>query len=258
MSQGLRGHDGRCAYNRGTVLIASLLIITLATYGCASMQQSMAESPGKAVALCAGGGALAGAGAGAALDKKNPLRGALIGAAAGILAGGATCFVIAKAGSTPKAGYSETQKAEAYKPAQGAVVRVRHLDIDPASLAPGQKFTWRSEYVVMTPDPDADLELVETRTISTYDEKAKEWKPFNSHSTKITAKPGTREDESELTMPSELKAQKYMVTFQVDYNKASDKKSQEVAVVSRLASAPTTAGQMVVVMQAEEVSSRPN
>jgi hypothetical protein len=214
-----------------------IMLIMLSLQGCASVQQSMGQSPGRATTICAAGGALVGAAAGAAL-AENRLLGALIGGVAGAVTAGATCFAIARAASTQTRDYQQTQQVVGYQPTQGTVVRVDRLSLDPASVAPGEEFLWRSEYVVMAPDPHADLTVVETRILSAYDEQKREWKELGRIPTTITAKPGSRQDEAKMTMPTRTTAQRYQVTFQVAHNNVVDQKSQEMFVATRQSSVP--------------------
>jgi hypothetical protein len=118
---------------------------------------------------------------------------------------------------------------------------VNQLSLDPVSVAPGEEFLWRSEYMVMAPDPNADLTIVETRILSAYDEQKREWKELGPIRTTITAKPGTRQDEAKMTMPKQTTAKRYQVTFQVAYNNVVDQKSQEMFVAPRQAAVPLSA-----------------
>ncbi len=226
------------------LLVATLVISTLS--GCAGLQQSAAANPGTATAICAGGGAALGAAAGALIDKRNPLTGAILGGLVGAVAGGAACFAVAKAGSSTVKDYGETQTAVGYRPTQGTLVRVQRLQVEPATVSPGQRFTWRSEYVVMTPQPDLDIPVVETRIVSAFDERANQWKEIGRTQTPITAKPGTRLDQAEMTMPSNPPARRYLLTFHVDQNGVADQKSQDLFVVTRQASLPQSATRMTV------------
>ena len=215
------------------ILGVGFLVVTLPImplYGCAGLGQTMGQNPWQATAICASGGALGLAGLGAALDRKNPTRGAIIGGVTGLFAGGAACFAIAKANSRPIADYQQTQKATDYNPTQGTLVRVEKLTLQPVNVAPGEKFAWHSRYVVMTPEPNADVPVVETRVLSAYDETTKGWKEIGQYKTEATAKPGTREDAVEMAMPKQTTAQRYLVTFQVEHNQIRDQKNHPLSV----------------------------
>jgi hypothetical protein len=154
---------------------------------------------------------------------------------AGLLAGGVTCFVIARAQSTAVQDYAQTRKTVKYKPSQGTLVRVDNLTVQPQAVPAGEKFSWRSRYVVMTPDQNADLQVAETRIVSAYDEQTRQWKEMGRHRTEITIKPGTRVDEAEMSMPKAPTARRYLVTFQVEHNQVADQKYQEMSVITRQA-----------------------
>jgi hypothetical protein len=203
--------------------------------GCASLQQTMGQKPGQTTALCAAGGAAAGAAMGAAF-AQDKLMGALVGGLVGAFAAGATCFAIAKTASTQIKDYRQTQQTVGYRPAQGTVVRVERLSLEPVAVAPGEEFVWRSEYVVMAPDPNADLTIVETRILSAYDEQKQEWNEIGRIPTTVTAKPGTRQDEAKMKMPRKTTAQRYQVTFQVAHNNINNEKSQEMRVATHQSS----------------------
>ena len=227
--------DGR----RWKILGVGLLVVTLPLaplYGCAGVRQTMGQNPVKATAICAGAGALGLAAAGAAADREKPLRGAIIGAVAGLVAGGAACFTIAKANSKPIADYQQTQQATSYRATQGTLVRVENLTLQPVNVAPGGKFAWHSRYVVMVPEPNADVPVVETRVLSAWNETTREWKEMGRYKTEVTIKPGTREDKAEMVMPKQTTAQIYLVTFQVEHNQRSDQKNQPLFVVAPRAS----------------------
>jgi hypothetical protein len=233
------------------LLVGTLLITMLS--GCARVSASMAENPGRTTALCAGAGAALGAGAGALINQANPLSGAIIGGLAGALVGGATCFAVAKARSTAVKDYQQTQAATGYRPTLGTQVWVQQLVVEPAIVSTGQTFTWLSEYVVMASDPSADLPVVETRIVSAYDEQTNQWKEVGRHRTAITAKPGTRLDRAEMTMPNKTTARRYLMTFLVEHTAVADHKSQELFVATPQASLPQDMERIVVERQSAEV-----
>jgi hypothetical protein len=214
----------------------------------------MAEKPGQSAALCAGGGALGGAAVGALVDQGNALRGALIGALAGALAGGAACFAVAKFSSTPIKDYQQTRAETGYKPTQGTVVRVDSFRVDPAAVSPGQKLTFSGEYYVMTPDPNADLPVVESMIVSFYDDKTRQWREVGRTKNAVTVKPGKRRiDPAEITAPQQPPAPRILVALQVDHQQISDRKSQDLAMALGQASLPTGVSGEALAMRSEEI-----
>ena len=125
--------------------------------------------------------------------------------------------------------------------------------VQPLAVPAGEKFTWRSRYVVMTPDPNADLPVAETRIVSAYDEQTRQWKEMGRHRTDVTIKPGTRVDEAEMTMPKEPTAHRYLVTFQVEHNQVSNQKRQEMSVITRQVSLLPAENRTVVSLKQEGV-----
>jgi hypothetical protein len=234
--------------------IASLLVIVLVAYGCAGLGQSMAENPGWSTTICAGGGALVGAAAGGVIDKDNPLRGALIGALSGAALGGATCFAIAKFSSTQVKDYQQTRDETRYQPSQGTVVRVNSFTVEPTAVSPGQKLTFSGEYYVMTPEREADLPVIERMIVSSYDERAKQWKELGRTQNQVTIKPGTRRiTPSEINAPAKPPGQQFQFALQVEHDKVVDSKSQGVYMALPQASAPSDVAEVVAEVIAQEV-----
>lgn len=238
-------------------ITVALLAVTMLS-ACAALQQSMAQNPGQAAAICAGGGALGGAAIGALLDQGNAVRGALLGALTGAIAGGASCFAIAKFSSSPLKDYQQTQQETGYTPAQGTVVRVDSFTVDPTIVGPGQKLTFSGEYYVMTPDQNADLPVVENMVVSFYDEKTQQWREFGRAQNPVTVKPGKRRlNPAEITAPREPPAPRIQVALQVSYDKVSDQRSREVVMAMQQASLPSGEGWTMLVESRKEVSHAP-
>jgi hypothetical protein len=238
----------------GRVLIAGLLVLTLGIHGCAGLRETMAKNPGWSTTMCAGGGALAGAAAGALIDKNDPLRGALIGLVGGAAAAGAACFAIAKFSSTQVKDYQQTQQATGYSPAQGTVVRVESFTVEPTTVAPSQQLTFSGQYYVMTPEREADLPVVERMIVSFYDEQAKQWKELGRTQSEVTMKPGTRQiPPSPINTPAKPLSQRYQVALQVEHDKVTDGKSQGIYVAPAQAVAISDVAGAVVGGTANEV-----
>jgi hypothetical protein len=234
-------------------LVAGVVTLTVAMYGCAGLRQSMAENPGWSTTICAGGGALAGAMAGALIDKKDPLRGALIGLVGGATTAGAACFAVAKFSSTQVKDYQQTQQATGYRPSQGTVVRVDSFTVEPTTVSAGQKLTFGAEYYVMTPEREADLPVVERMIVSFYDEQTKEWKELGRTQSEVTMKPGTRQiPPSQINTPAKPLSQRYRVALQVEHDKVTDGKSQGIYMAPTQAVAVSDVAAAVVGLTADE------
>jgi hypothetical protein len=257
MNENGRESRARRGLMSGRMAIAGFLVVMLvlsALSGCTGLRQSMADNPGRSVALCAGGGALGGAAIGALVDQGNVLRGALIGALAGALTGGAACFAVAKFSSTPIKDYQQTQAETGYHPSQGTVVRVDSFRVEPATVSPGQKLTFSGEYYVMTPDQHADLQVAESMIVSFYDEKTRQWREVGRTQNSVTIKPGKRRiDPAEITAPQEPPAPRIQVALRVDHQEMADQKSQGVFMALQQASLPTELGWAAFAMKRGEM-----
>jgi len=89
--------------------------------------------------------------------KKGAVAGALVGA----LAGG----VIGHMMERRERDAAATNQAYNYAPTQGARIEVSAAKAIPATVAPGGKVTLETTYAVMAPNAQAQLALVETRTV---------------------------------------------------------------------------------------------
>jgi hypothetical protein len=236
------------------IFIATLLSVTLAIYGCASLQASMAQNPKLAALICGGGGAAIGAGLGALLSSGDRALGAGIGGAAGGATAAAICFTVAKFSSTPIRDYQQTQATTGYQPRQGTVVHVESFTVDPTTVSPGQKLTFTGEYSVMTPDRNTDLPVVENVIYSYYDETEKQWKEVGRTRNPITIKPGTRRiTPTEVTAPKEPPARQVQFALQVAHNNVSDQKDQGVFMAMPQVSAARGISQVAFEVGNDEV-----
>src|SRR5688572_25150481 len=146
---------------RGT--IALIVIACFLVVGCAETMQS----PGQAALLCGAGGAVAGAAIGGAAGRN--WQSALIGAAAGALVSGLTCFAISEYKSQQVRDYRQTQQATGYQATEGDRIQITNYEITPAAVAPGSSVAFNATYTVMTPNADADVAVTEVRSLYVYD-----------------------------------------------------------------------------------------
>ena len=91
--------------------------------------------------------------------------GALIGAAIGTFLGATACFTITYRSRTVES-YEKTSQEVAYRPSQGNAVQITEFQIAPATAGPGDKVTFQASYYVMTPDPDREISVTETRVVT--------------------------------------------------------------------------------------------
>jgi len=135
-------------------ILVSVLAATLS--GCAQTGQTVRRNPNAAVG--AGAGIVGGAVIGGILGGK---RGAVIGGLLGGLAGGAIGHYFDEQ-ARDRAG---TNRAYAYSPKQGIRLEIESLRVNPAALAPGDTININLQYAVLTPNPDDQILVRETRKI---------------------------------------------------------------------------------------------
>lgn len=212
--------------------VALLVLLALFPQGCATMPQSS----GEAALLCGAAGAAGGAAIGAlAAGGKHTLAGALIGAAIGGLVGAATCFAIAEYKSQQTKGYQETQQAVQYQPDQGDVVQITNFALDPSAAAPGSQIVFNSNYYVMNPKSDAEVNVTETRILKKFDQASNQYKEMGRPASTVTMKPGTRSADGKFDVRSGVEPGKYLLAFKVEAAGKSDEKELPFEVTTNQA-----------------------
>lgn len=124
--------------------------------GCAGIEQTTREHPKATVG--AGAGAVGGAVVGGLIGGR---RGAVVGGLLGALSGGAIGHYL----DEQERSRADTERRYGYSPAQGTRLRVEALRADPAALMPGETVDIALTYAVLTPSPDAQILVRETREI---------------------------------------------------------------------------------------------
>lgn len=190
-----------------------LLSITLISAGCAGMSPRT-----KAALQCGVVGGLVGAAVGAAVDKNNRGRGAAIGAAIGVAAGMGTCFAIAYYQNNEVADYQKTSQQVSYEPSGGDKVEISEFSVSPTAVRPGDKINFNAQYYVMTPNPDTEIVVTETRTIKAYDQSSGTYNELGSSTNQITMKPGTRRGDGVVNINSLTPQGDYMMALAIEYN----------------------------------------
>jgi hypothetical protein len=171
----------------------------------------------KTTLTCGVAGGLLGAVVGAAVDSKNRGRGALIGAAIGAVGAMGACFAIASYQNTEVADYDTTTQQVDYQPVSGDVIRITEFTIDPPAVNAGQEVAFNAQYYVMTPNPNQEITIIETRTIKAFDEESNSYNELGSTTSEVTMKPGTRMGSGVLNINSLTPDGNYILAFSVEY-----------------------------------------
>lgn len=198
---------------RSIVLLLSITLVSYSLAGCAGMSPRT-----KAALSCGVVGGLLGAAVGAAVDKKNRGRGAAIGAAIGVAAGMGACFAIASYQNREVADYQRTSQEVNYQPSSGNKLEISEFFLSPSAVRPGDKVAFNAQYYVMTPNPNEDITVTETRTIKAYDSSSGEYNELGSSSNQITMKPGTRQGDGVVNINGLTPEGNYIMAFSVEYN----------------------------------------
>lgn len=149
----------------------------------------------------AGFGAITGAGAGALLGGiiggggKEALIGAAVGAAVGALAGA----IIGNYMDRQERNAMQTAQYYDYRPAQGPVVRVEDVRVEPEVIVRGRPARLVMTYAILEPDANRPVPVVERRQIMSGSEMLKEIGPKT-----VDRVPGTYYSEQEVTFPKKL------------------------------------------------------
>jgi hypothetical protein len=206
----------RGALHSGLCLALSVVLVVVSFAGCAGTTTgggSVLDRPGEAAVICGAAGAVTGAAIGGAASQD--WRGALIGGLAGGALAGSACFAIAEYRSRAVKGYAETRETVNYRPAQGDVVEVSHYAITPGAVSPGNQASFQASYYVMTPNPDEEVTVTETRIVKMYDQAAGGYKELGRAASQVTVKPGTRQADGKWDIRSGVAEAQYLVVFEV-------------------------------------------
>jgi hypothetical protein len=198
----------------------SLMAIML----CVTMVVMTAECAGASEARRgAGFGAITGAGAGALVGgligggAEKALIGAAVGAAVGALAGA----IIGNYIDRQERNAIQTAQYYNYQPAQGAVVRVEDVRVEPEVIVRGRPAKLVMTYAILEPDVRRPVSVVERRQIISGQEMLKEIGPKS-----VDRVSGTYYSEQEVTFPKNLPQGAYAMKGMVE---AGGKTSQQDA-----------------------------
>jgi hypothetical protein len=187
-------------------IIATALIVSFASglFGCATGRETGALS----------GGAI-GAGVGASVSKRNPWLGALIGGAVGAVAGAAIGNYIDEQNKNRQ----ESMRAINYRPSQGNIVKIDEVTNDPTVVKPGEDVGVMTTYYVMSPSPEAQVKIVETRVVQ-YNGKS----VMDPLVRSIVRKQGEYTSTLKLSIPNDEPAGEYAVITTIDNGTRRDQK----------------------------------
>jgi hypothetical protein len=218
---------------KGCCLSLSVVLVGMSVAGCASMKAGNGSSPdqvSEATLICGETGARTGAAIGEGVS--HDWRGALIGGVGGAVVAGTACFAMAEYQSRQVRGYAETRQAVNYQPAQGGVVEVTQYAVTPAATSPGTQVVFKATYYVMTPNPDEDVPITETRIVNMYDRAAGGYKELGRVASQVTIKPGTRQADGKWEIRSGVAEGQYRVVFQVARSEQRDSKDLPLVVTT--------------------------
>ncbi|MBI2884216.1 MAG: SH3 domain-containing protein [Candidatus Methylomirabilis oxyfera] len=201
------------------------VIVALLTTSCAGMM----DQSGQAALACGAGGALVGAAAGAAVKNGDPAA-ILIGAASGALLGATTCFLIAEYKNRQVKDYQETKRTMNYRSSQGDTIQITHYSLKPAAAVPGSQMVFSATYYVMTPNPDQEVTVTETRIIQMFDRRTNQYRELGRTPSQVTVKPGTRQADGKFDVRPGVAEGRYRVIFQIENNGQNDTKELDFQV----------------------------
>jgi len=136
---------------RKSLVIASICILVGSLAGCAT---NGTYDPGRS----AGAGALGGAATGAAVGSivgaatGHAATGAWVGAAAGGVLGGVGGYLYAEHRNSQARSGQAAAQAYNYTPAQGNVVSIDRVQVNPSTARAGQQVQLGMTYTILTPD----------------------------------------------------------------------------------------------------------
>lgn len=137
-------------------LWTALAFLAAVMSGCAGTTETVQRNPKTAIG--AGAGAVGGAVIGGLVGGK---RGAVVGGLLGALTGGAVGHYL----DEQERGRAETNRQYGYSPAQGPRLKIESVRANPAVLDPGETVNINVTYAVLTPTPETQVLVRETREI---------------------------------------------------------------------------------------------
>jgi hypothetical protein len=180
-----------------------VVMISQALAGCAGMTEQQ-----KGTATGAGIGAVVGGIAGGLIG--GDWKGAAIGAATGAVVGGLVGWGIGEYRARKVKEGQQAAMEKGWTPQQGVVAKIDGSEAKPIQLKPGDQIVLQTQYTVLAPPEQGEVNVKEVRTIF-FNNKA-------LHRFEQTSKlsSGTYLTEQPLTLPTDAATGKYTVTTLVE------------------------------------------
>lgn len=143
--------------NRRILAMLTVAMFVLGIIGCSAIpkeHEGAAKGAGIGTAAGALGGALLAGGG-------SRTKGAIIGGLAGALIGG----VIGNYTVDKKKTAAETSDKYNYQPSAGTVVRIESATATPTVIRPGEKVELNATYALMSPTPNSEISITESREV---------------------------------------------------------------------------------------------
>ncbi len=186
------------------IVLALIFVFLFALWSCASIPEQH-----KGAATGAGVGAAGGAVTGGLLGGT---RGAVVGGLLGALAGGA----VGHYAYDQKRDASQTAQAYNYQPSSGTVLKIENASANPGTVQPGQPVNLQMTYAVMTPSPNQQINVTETRKIMMGDQVV------GQPQVNVARAAGTYTSNVPLTLPSSAQKGTYTVVSTVQAGGVTD------------------------------------
>ena len=185
-----------------------LVLVAGSFMGCATGEETVREHPKTVIG--AGAGAAGGALLGGLLFRST--TGAVVGGLLGGLAGG----LVGNGMEAKKRDYDSTAQEYSYASAQGTVVRIEQVEVEPASIRPGEKVNLIAHYALLTPYSDQRVTVTERWDISRGGQHT-----GNPEHT-VQRQGGTWASAVPLTLPTNARTGTYRVALTVQAAGSSD------------------------------------
>ena len=194
-----------------SLLLCFVLILTFGS--CSTVMEEHKEA-----AVGTGAGAATGAIAGAVIGKGTGA--VVLGALIGGLVGGAVGHY---AYDKPKS-REETAKTYNYKSSQGIILTTESASVSPQAISPGNTVDLNVTYALLTPSPETEVSITETREITHKGE------PVGKPEVRVNHTGGTYTSTIPIRLPSDATKGDYKVITTVQSANAKDSKETHFTV----------------------------
>ncbi|MFB3926621.1 MAG: hypothetical protein ACE14T_11265, partial [Syntrophales bacterium] len=176
--------------------ILTIIVFCASVLSCASVPEQY-----KGAATGAGVGGATGAVAGAVLGRGS-VESTVLGGLLGALVGGA----VGHYAYDVKRSRAETAQQYNYQPSSGTVLKIENASATPQTVKPGDTVNLMMTYAVLTPSPDTQINVTESRTIKIGDEIV------GQPQVNVERKGGTYTSTIPITLPPTAQKGTYTVT----------------------------------------------